>query len=105
MPIYEYECEKCGHQTEVLQKFSDPAIAECDACHGKMKKLISNSTFHLKGSGWYVTDYASKSGSSGARSRAGETNDGPSDTAKAPKVEAKGSADSSPKTGSKKVGD
>ena len=61
MPIYEYECKKCGHQTEVMQKFSDLPIAECDTCHGKMKKLISSSTFHLKGSGWYVTDYASKS--------------------------------------------
>ncbi len=61
MPIYEYECKKCGHQTEVMQKFSDPPMAECDMCHGKMRKLISSSTFHLKGSGWYVTDYASKS--------------------------------------------
>lgn len=106
MPIYEYECEKCGHQTEVLQKFSDPAIAECDACHGKMKKLISNSTFHLKGSGWYVTDYASKSGSSGSKSSAGETHDGPPATAeKAPKIEAKGNSDSSSKADSSKVSD
>ena len=63
MPIYEYMCAKCGHQKEVLQKFSDPPIARCDRCQGKMKKLISPSTFHLKGTGWYVTDYASKSGS------------------------------------------
>jgi len=53
---------KCGHVTEVWQKFSDPPLGECDLCHGKMKKLISQSTFHLKGTGWYVTDYASKSG-------------------------------------------
>jgi putative FmdB family regulatory protein len=62
VPIYEYECTKCGHQTEALQKFSDPPLAECELCHGKLKKFISHSTFHLKGSGWYVTDYASKSG-------------------------------------------
>ena len=62
MPIYEYECTKCGCQTEALQKFSDPPISECEACGGKMKKLMSHNTFHLKGSGWYVTDYASKSG-------------------------------------------
>ena len=62
MPIYEYECTKCGHQTEALQKFSDPPLAQCELCHGKLMKLISHSTFHLKGSGWYVTDYASKSG-------------------------------------------
>lgn len=61
MPIYEYECTKCGHQTEALQKFSDPPLAECELCHGKLIKLISHSTFHLKGTGWYVTDYASKS--------------------------------------------
>ena len=59
MPIYEFECTKCGHQTEVWQKFSDKPLTKCEKCKGKMKKLISQSTFHLKGSGWYVTDYAS----------------------------------------------
>ncbi|MDY6970694.1 MAG: FmdB family zinc ribbon protein [Thermodesulfobacteriota bacterium] len=61
MPVYEYECTKCGNNTEVFQKFSDLPVTECELCHGKMKKLISQSTFHLKGTGWYVTDYASKS--------------------------------------------
>ncbi|SPD74199.1 putative regulatory protein (CxxC_CxxC_SSSS) [uncultured Desulfobacterium sp.] len=103
MPIYEYACEKCGNQTEVIQKFSDPPITECDVCHGKLKKLISNSTFHLKGSGWYVTDYASK-GSSCAKSGRGEKSDGPSDSATTPKVEAKGGADSSSKGDSTKKG-
>ena len=60
MPIYEYECPKCGHQTEIWQKVSDKPIAKCELCKGRMKKLISQSTFHLKGTGWYVTDYASK---------------------------------------------
>ena len=64
MPIYEYECDKCGHHLEALQKFSDPPIDECEECHSnKLKKLISHSAFHLKGTGWYVTDYASKSDS------------------------------------------
>ncbi|MBU0732754.1 MAG: zinc ribbon domain-containing protein [Proteobacteria bacterium] len=63
MPIYEYECNKCGRHVEALQKFSDPPIAKCEICHSnKIKKLISHSAFHLKGTGWYVTDYASKSG-------------------------------------------
>ena len=62
MPFYEYECTKCHHQMEVLQKISDPPLKKCEKCRGKVKKLISQSTFHLKGSGWYVTDYASKSG-------------------------------------------
>ena len=61
MPIYEYACTKCGHQTEVWQKFSDSPITRCNLCKGEMKKLISHSSFHLKGTGWYVTDYASKS--------------------------------------------
>jgi putative FmdB family regulatory protein len=62
MPIYEYQCTKCGQVKETWQKFSDPPVTECDLCHGKMKKLISQSSFHLKGTGWYVTDYASKTG-------------------------------------------
>ncbi len=60
MPIYEYECCKCGKTTEAMQRFSDPPLTECANCHGPMRKLISMSTFHLKGSGWYVTDYAGK---------------------------------------------
>ena len=62
MPFYEYECSKCGYQTEILQKITDPPITKCELCNGRMKRLISQSTFHLKGSGWYVTDYASKTG-------------------------------------------
>ncbi len=73
MPIYEYECVKCGHKTEAMQKFSDAPITECSECHGGMKKLISHSTFHLKGTGWYVTDYASKSGGSQGASKKVET--------------------------------
>jgi len=61
MPIYEYECTKCGRIEEVLQKFSDKPLKKCSRCSGKLHKLISQSTFHLKGNGWYVTDYADKS--------------------------------------------
>jgi putative FmdB family regulatory protein len=60
MPIYEYECTKCGHIDEALQKFSDKPLTRCSQCRGKLTKLVSQSTFHLKGSGWYVTDYANK---------------------------------------------
>lgn len=75
MPIYEYECTKCGHHIEAWQKFSDPPLTECEQCQGKMKKLISQSTFHLKGSGWYVTDYASKTGGNQAHSTKSENQD------------------------------
>ncbi len=60
MPIYEYECLKCGKTTEAMQRFSDPPLTKCGCCKGHLRKLISMSTFHLKGSGWYTTDYAGK---------------------------------------------
>ena len=60
MPIYEYECTACGVHEEVIQKFSDKPLTTCSKCSGKLQKLISQSSFHLKGSGWYVTDYADK---------------------------------------------
>jgi putative FmdB family regulatory protein len=60
MPIYEYKCSRCGHITEVWQKLSDTPLDTCEVCDGSVKKIISHNTFHLKGTGWYVTDYASK---------------------------------------------
>jgi len=73
MPIYEYECAKCGHIHEIMQKMSDKPLAKCPNCSGKLHKLISQSSFHLKGSGWYVTDYANKSNSSAAPVKNKET--------------------------------
>ena len=61
MPIYEYVCKKCGRQFEVIQKFSDNPLTTCSECKGKLNKIISQSSFQLKGAGWYVTDYAGKS--------------------------------------------
>jgi len=58
MPIYEYKCTQCGNVTEAWQKFSDAPLTDCPACGGAMTKLISNCAFHLKGSGWYVSDYS-----------------------------------------------
>lgn len=58
MPIYEYECAECGSRVEHWQKMSDAPLSTCDTCGGSMHKVISQTTFHLKGSGWYVTDYA-----------------------------------------------
>lgn len=60
MPIYEYKCHDCGEITEILQKYSDQPLAQCPSCGGKVSKIISNCTFQLKGSGWYVTDYKNK---------------------------------------------
>ena len=62
MPIYEYRCQECHYEFERMQKFSDPPVATCPTCDGAVQKLISRSAFHLKGSGWYVTDYARNGG-------------------------------------------
>jgi putative FmdB family regulatory protein len=61
MPIYEYKCTKCRHEFQAMQKFSDAPVLQCPTCGSPVKKLISRSSFHLKGSGWYLTDYAKKS--------------------------------------------
>jgi putative FmdB family regulatory protein len=58
MPIYEYECLNCGNKLEVIQKFNDRPLETCHQCSGRLHKLISQSSFILKGNGWYVTDYA-----------------------------------------------
>ena len=64
MPVYEYQCSGCGHIEEVFQKISESPLEVCPKCNGNLKKIVSQSTFHLKGSGWYVTDYGgTKTGS------------------------------------------
>jgi putative FmdB family regulatory protein len=73
MPIYEYSCKKCGDTIEVIQKFSDPVLKKHKGCGGALTKLISASAFQLKGTGWYVTDYARKG-------KSGESDSGPSDS-------------------------
>ncbi|MCY3625753.1 MAG: zinc ribbon domain-containing protein [Candidatus Dadabacteria bacterium] len=60
MPIYEYQCRKCEGVFEILQGFNDKPVRKCEKCGGRLKRLISVSAFHLKGSGWYETDYGKK---------------------------------------------
>ena len=77
MPLYEYECTKCGRRTEKIQKFSDRPLTTCPHCKGRLRKLISAPAIQFKGSGWYVTDYgksggSTKSGESKAEKPAGE---------------------------------
>ncbi len=67
MPLYEYRCEKCGEQFEVIEKFSDQPLTTHDKCGGMVHRLISAPALQFKGSGWYVTDYAKdKGGDNGA---------------------------------------
>lgn len=93
MPIYEYECLKCGKTTEAMQKFSDAPLTACSQCSGELRKLISMSTFHLKGSGWYTTDYAGKNQSTSG-SKGGEA----SKVEKAEKTEKKSESSTSAST-------
>ena len=74
MPIYEYQCAACGRVTEKWQKFSEPPLTVCPACGGGLSKLISSCSFHLKGSGWYVTDYGgSRTGAASAENKPDES--------------------------------
>ena len=70
MPLYEYECKKCGRRVEKIVKFSDPPLKTCESCGGKVKRLISSPAFRFKGSGWYVNDYAKKSSATSGDSSA-----------------------------------
>jgi putative FmdB family regulatory protein len=70
MPIYEYRCEKCQHQFDLFQKITDEPVKECPECGGPVCKLISSTSFILKGSGWYVTDYGKGSGGNGREKKA-----------------------------------
>jgi putative FmdB family regulatory protein len=72
MPIYEYKCRKCGNQFEVFRGISDPEVKSCKFCKGKVQKLVSLSSFSLKGSGWYVTDYKGKKPSTTAKAEKAE---------------------------------
>ena len=90
MPLYEYECKKCGHRFEKILKFSDKPMKKCPDCGGAVEQLISAPTVQFKGAGWYVTDYAKKGTSS---SKPSEGDGGSKDTSKESK-ESKDSKDS-----------
>ena len=62
MPLYEYQCLSCRHRFEVIQKFSDPQIDKCPKCGKLVERLLSSPAIQFKGTGWYVTDYARRSG-------------------------------------------
>ena len=68
MPLYEYKCLSCGKVFEVIAKFSDPPLTTHAECGGEVERLASAPAFHLKGTGWYATDYAKKSSSPPAKS-------------------------------------
>ena len=71
MPLYEYECKKCGHRFEKIQKYSDKMVKKCPECGGQVEQMISAPAVQFKGSGWYVTDYAKKSHAPSSSSESG----------------------------------
>lgn len=83
MPTYQYACTACGHELEAVQKFSDPALTECPACHGRLRKVYSGVGVVFKGSGFYRTDSRTSGSdggsganrSEGAGDKAGEKKD------------------------------
>jgi len=95
MPIYEYRCPDCGHQFELMQKFSDPPAETCTACAGTVQKLISRSAFHLKGSGWYVTDYGRNGGTNGKTAGKNDAESGDAQSSDASSSSAKTESSSS----------
>jgi putative FmdB family regulatory protein len=76
VPIYEYKCSKCGEIFEAFQKITDLPLTACKFCKGKVEKLISHSSFQLKGSGWYLTDYARKSQPASSSASAADSSKG-----------------------------
>jgi len=97
MPLYEYQCKKCGHRFEKIQKFSDRMVKKCPDCGGPVEQMISAPAVQFKGSGWYVTDYAKKSSSPGSGGDSG-SKDKKDDKSKSDG----GSKESSTKEGSSK---
>jgi len=92
MPLYEYQCKKCHHRFEKIQKFSDKPMKKCPDCGGPVEQMISAPAVQFKGSGWYVTDYAKKGSTTASSSSDGDSS---KDTSKDSKETKK---DDKPKT-------
>jgi putative FmdB family regulatory protein len=105
MPMYEYECTACGHRFERIRKFSDPPIEECPNCgESKVQKLMSSPAIQFKGTGWYITDYAKKSGT-GTDPKSGGSTDAKESKDKDSKNASSESKESSESRGSKEFKD
>ena len=107
MPLYEYECQACGHRFEVIRKFSDTPLSECPKCGGVVEKLISSPAIQFKGSGFYLTDYGrgGKSDTAPGQSAKSEANEKSGKSTKSDKGEAAPSSGSTGESSSAKAGD
>jgi putative FmdB family regulatory protein len=104
MPLYEYECKKCGHRFEKIQKFSDPMLKKCPECGGKIEQMISAPAIQFKGSGWYVNDYAKKPAPSASSGKNGNES-GKSESVKAESSESGSGSKSKTESESKSKAD
>ncbi|MBZ5700520.1 MAG: zinc ribbon domain-containing protein [Acidobacteriia bacterium] len=89
MPLYEYKCKKCRKQTEKIENYSGPHLKKCPHCGGAVERTITAPAIQFKGSGWYVTDYAGKSGSRGDSGKAEKSGGGEAAEAKGKETAAK----------------
>ena len=100
MPLYEYECERCAHRFERIQKFSDPPVDVCPKCGGPVHKLMSSPAIQFKGSGWYITDYARKDSAAAGKADKADKTESAADS-KADKTETKVESKTESKTETK----
>jgi len=105
VPLYEYQCKKCKHKFEKIQKFSDPPVRKCPECGGPVEKLLHAPAVQFKGTGWYVTDYGGKDKSEKSKPEGGSDkagSDKKETTAKEDGAKSKDKDSSSKKSESKK---
>jgi len=105
MPLYEYECKKCGHRFEKIQLYSAKMVKKCPECGGQVEQMISAPAVQFKGSGWYVTDYAKKSSAPAGESSASKDSKESKEASKDSKKEEKPKAESAAKDSSSKKSD
>ena len=103
MPLYEYQCKKCGNRFEKIQKFSDKPVKKCPECGGPVEQVISAPAVQFKGSGWYVTDYAKKSGASSGSSSSSSNGDSAKSETKSESKSEPAAKKETPKAESKKA--
>jgi putative FmdB family regulatory protein len=108
MPLYEYQCDHCGHRFEAIRKFSDAPLEHCPKCDGAIRKLQSAPAIQFKGTGWYITDYAKKEGVTSGKNNettgdAKPAEAGNTDSAAAGKSETSSAAESAPAAPSAKT--
>ena len=102
MPLYEYQCTKCKHVFEKIRKFSDPPITECPKCGDKVEQLLSAPAIQFKGAGWYVTDYAKKSGAPAGNGKSSDVKASESKSSESKSSETKSETKKSDNSSSKK---